>query len=59
MKLLEFKKKIATNPEQYTLPMFFIEKQPISVGQRKLIYNQFYNGNHIINPFYKKIHRLL
>lgn len=59
MKLIEFKNSINKKPSDYSLPMFFLEEQPTSSGNRKLIVSKFYNGFIIVNTFYKNIHRII
>lgn len=59
MKLIEFKQKVTDNPTRFSLPMFFLEVQPMSERKRKILYSRYYNGNYIIDPFYKNIHSLI
>ncbi|MEC5173960.1 hypothetical protein QF024_002671 [Chryseobacterium nepalense] len=59
MKFIEFKKNISENPHLFSLPMFYLEEQPINISKRKILFSKFYNGNYILDPFYKNIHRLI
>lgn len=59
MKFIEFKKNICENPQLFSLPMFYMEEQPMSISKRKILFSKFYNGNYILDPFYKNIHRLI
>lgn len=58
MNLIEFKKEVKNNSNLYTIPMQFLEALPGGQSKNKIVHSNFYNGNLLIEKFYKKIHRL-